>query len=111
MICYFWKGLKPSIKVEIEQQDRVSTSFEEMVQKTVNAEAKTGLRLSIMVRDEDSRYLRGHCPSQNTSTKMQTQGSTVKESNPEKSRPKDSKPVDRKTPALPRTNEPRKIFY
>ena len=31
MICYFWKGLKPSIKVEIEQQDRALTSFEEMV--------------------------------------------------------------------------------
>ena len=49
MICYFWEGLKPSIKVEIEQQDRALTSFKEMVQKAVNAEAKTGLRSSIIV--------------------------------------------------------------
>ena len=31
MICYFREGLKPSIKVEIEQQDRESIDFEEMV--------------------------------------------------------------------------------
>ena len=72
MICYFWEGLKSSIKVEIEQQDRALTSFEEMVQRAVNAEAKAGLRSSIMVRDADSRCPRGHCPSQNTSTKVQT---------------------------------------
>ena len=61
-----------------------------------------------MVRDADSRCPRGHCPSQNTSTKVQTQGSTVKESKPEKSRPKESKHADGKNPAPPRTNEPGK---
>ena len=72
MICYFWEGLKSSIKVEIEQQNRASTSFEEIVQRMVNAEAKTSLRLSIMVQDADFCYPRGHRLSQNTSTKMQT---------------------------------------
>ena len=108
MICYFWKGLKPSIKVEMEQQDRALTSFEEMVQRAVNAEAKAGLRSSIMVRNADSRCPRGHRPSQNTFTKVQTQGSTAKESKPEESRPKESKPADGKTPAPPRTDEPGK---
>ena len=108
IICYFWESLKPSIKFEIEQQDRASTSFKEMVQRAVNAKAKTGLRSSIMVRDADSHCSRGHCPSQNTSTKVQTQGSTAKESKPEESRPKDSKPADGKTPAPPCTNEPGK---
>ena len=108
MICYFWEGLKPSIKVEIEQQDRALTSFEEMVQRAVNAEAKIGLRSSIMVRDADSRYLRGHRPSRNTSTKVQTQSSIVKKSKPEESRPKDSKPANGKTPAPPRTDKPEK---
>ena len=79
-----------------------------MVQKAVNVEAKVGLRSSIMVRDADSRCPRGHRPSQNTSTKVQTQGSTAKESKPEESRPKESKPADGKTPAPPRTNEPGK---
>ena len=49
MICYFWEGLKPSIKVEIEQQHWESMNFEELVQKTVNAEAKKGLKSSTMV--------------------------------------------------------------
>ena len=61
-----------------------------------------------MVRDADSYCPRDHCPSQNTSTKVQTQGSTIKESKPKESRPKDSKPVNGKTPAPPRTNEPGK---
>ena len=61
-----------------------------------------------MVRDADSRCPRGHRLSQNISIKVQTQGSTVKESKLEESRPKDSKLADGKTPALPRTNEPRK---
>ena len=75
MICYFWKGFKPFIKVEIEQQDRESMDFEEMVQKAVNAEAKAGLRSSIIVRDSDAGFLRGHRLSHNTSSKVQTQGS------------------------------------
>ena len=61
-----------------------------------------------MVRDADSRCPRGHRPSQNTSTKVQTQGSTAKESKPEESRPKELKLANEKTPAPPRTNEPRK---
>ena len=31
MICYFQEGLKPSIQVEMEQQDMESMDFEEMV--------------------------------------------------------------------------------
>ena len=61
-----------------------------------------------MVRDADSRCPRGHCLSQNTSTKVQTQGSTAKKSKPEESRPKDSKVADGKTPVLPRTYKPGK---
>ena len=111
MIRYFREGLKPSIKVEMEQQDRASTSFEEMMQRAVNAEAKAGLRSSIMVWDTDSRCSRGHRLSQNTSIKMQTQDSTAKESKPEESRPKDLKPADGKTLAPPRTNKSEKTFY
>ena len=108
MICYFQEGLKPFIKVKMEQQDRASTSFEEMVQRAVNAEAKADLRSSIMVQDADSRCPKRHCPSQNTSTKMQTQGLTVKKSKPEESRPKDLKLANEKTPAPTRTDEPGK---
>ena len=50
MICYFREGLNPFIKVKMEQQDRESMDFKEMVQRTVNAETKAGLRSSTMVR-------------------------------------------------------------
>ena len=72
MICYFQKGLKLFIKVEIEQQDRESINFGEIVQKNVNAETKRSLRSTIMVQDSDIRCPQGHCPSNNTALKMQT---------------------------------------
>ena len=79
-----------------------------MMQRAVNAKAKTDLRSNIMVRDADSRCPRGYHSFQNTSTKMQTQSSTAKESKPKESRLKDLKPANRKIPALPCINEPRK---
>ena len=55
MIWYFREGLKPFIKVEIQQQDREAMDFEEMVQRAVNAEAKAALKFSGIVRDLDIR--------------------------------------------------------
>ena len=75
MICYFQEGLKSFIKVEMEQQDWESMDFEEIIQRTVNVEAKVGLRSSIMVRDSDACCPRGYRLSHNTSSKVQTQGS------------------------------------
>ena len=80
MICYFRKGFKPSIKVEMEQQNREAIDFEEMVQRAVNAEAKAGLRSSAIVRDSDIRCPRGHRPSNSTVSKVQTQETTAKDS-------------------------------
>ena len=109
MICYFWEGLKPSIKVEIEQQDRESMDFEEMVQRAVNAEAKAGLRSSTMVRESDARCPRGHRPSHNTSSKVQTQGTTAKEPRSKEPKPKDPKPAPlRDDAAEPAKKEDRK---
>lgn len=51
MIWYFREGLKLLIKVKIEQQNRTSTHFKEIVQKAVNVEAKADLQSSIMVWD------------------------------------------------------------
>ena len=93
MIYYFWEGLKPSIKVEIEQQDRESIDFEEMMQKTVNAESKAGLKSSTMVRDSDIHCPRGHRPSNSTASKVQTQGTTTKNSHPEELKVKETKPT------------------
>ena len=61
-----------------------------------------------MAQDTDFYYPRGHRLSQNTSTKVQTQGSTTKESKPKESRSKDSKRADGKTSTPPHINEPEK---
>ena len=69
-------------------------NFEEMVQRAVNVEAKAGLRSSTMVRNSDARCPRGHRPSHNTSFKVQTQGSSHKNSSrSEELKPKNPKPV------------------
>ena len=104
MICYFRKGLKPSIKVEIKQQDQEAMDFKEMVQRAVNAEAKAALRSSAMVWDSDIRCLWGHRFSSSTAAKVQTQETSTKEPRPEKSRTKEAKPAKEKASAPPRTN-------
>ena len=92
MICYFREGLKPSIKVEIKQQDRKSIDFEKIVQRAVNTKVKAGQRSSTMVQDLDACYPRGHRLSHNTSSKIQTQGS--KDSSwSEEPKSKDEKPA------------------
>ena len=106
MICYFREGLKPSIKVEMEQQNRESMDFEEMVQRAVNAEFKAGLISSTMVRDSDIRYLRGHRPSNNTAAKVQTQG--TKDSHPEEPKIKKTRPAPSRAEASEPSEQVRK---
>ena len=66
-------------------------NFKEIVQKTVNAEAKVDLRSSAMVQDLDIRFPRGHRPSISTASKVQTQGTTAKKLCPKESKSKDIK--------------------
>ena len=65
-----------------------------MVQKAVNAEAMAGLRSSIMVQDLNTHCPKGYRPSHNTFFKVQTQGSSHKNSpRSEKPKPKNPKPA------------------
>ena len=107
MICYFREGLKPSIKVKMEQQDWESVNFEEMVQRAVNVETKAGLKSTTMVQDSDIHCPQGHSPSNNTTSKMQIQGTAVKDSSrPEEPKTKDPKSVSpRNNPAEPAKKE------
>lgn len=43
MIQYFREGLKPSIKIKIEQQNRATISFKKIVHKAINTKAKADL--------------------------------------------------------------------
>ena len=53
MIRYFWKGLKPSMKAEMEQRGREFDSFKDMIQKTVDAKVKTAFSASFASRETD----------------------------------------------------------
>ena len=90
----------------MEQQDWESMDFKEMIQKTVNAESKAGLRSSTMVRDSDICYPRGHRPSNNTAAKVQTQG--TKNSYPEEPKVKEVRPTPSRTEASKPSEQARK---
>ena len=77
----------------MEQQDQKFINFERMVQRVVNAEAKTGPRSSIIVQDLDIHCPKDHCPSLSTASKVQTQGTTAKDSHQEKPKVKEVKPI------------------
>ena len=83
-------------------------NFKEMVQRAVNAEAKTGLRSSTMVQDLDICCPQGHRLSYNIFLKVLIQGTTTKEPRTKEFRPKKTKLTNGKTPAPPRSNEPTK---
>ena len=110
MICYFRESLKPSIKVEIEQQNWESMDFKEMVQKAINTEANVDLKSNIMAQNSHIHYPRGHCPSNSTVSKVQTQGTTGKESKSEEAKPKELKLAEGKnpTPLRSKSTEPGK---
>ena len=63
-----------------------------------------------MVWESDARCSRGYHLSHNTSSKVQTQGTTAKEPRTKESRPKEAKLTDGKNPAPPRSEsaEPEK---
>ena len=94
MIRYFWEDFKPSIKVEIEQQDQATTNFKEIISKAVNRETKEGLKFSTVGWNLDACCFKGYRLSHNTFSKMQTQVSNNKDSfRSEEPKPKDLKPV------------------
>ena len=106
MICYFQKGLKLFIKIEIKQQDWKSMDFEKMVQRAVNVELKAGLRSSKIIRESDARCPKGHRPSHNTSSKVETQETTAKEPRTEKSTPKEASWSTARPPLRPALMSP-----
>ena len=73
MVRYFEEGLKPSIKAKMDQNATHLDNYEELVVKTVRAEAKTGLQPSFYMRKADLQVLRGSWPTHTTAYKVQTQ--------------------------------------
>ena len=57
MLRYFREGLKPSVLAELEHQDLKLESFDRMVKKAVNAEAKSAFRPRFSTKEIDQ-----NCP-------------------------------------------------
>ena len=63
IIQYFREGLKPPIKAKIDPCDRELDSFEELVEKAIEVEAKAALRPGFYARETDHRCLWGSYPT------------------------------------------------
>ena len=89
MIWYFQKGLRPSIRVKIEQHGQELNSFKELVKKAVNAEAKAALRPRSYACKTDQHCLQDSRPS---AAKASTHGKPMKHSRiKEPKKPQESK--------------------
>ena len=82
MLRYFREGLKPSILAELEHRDLELESFDQMVKKAVDAEAKSALRPRSSTKEMDQHCPRGNRPTNST----KSQDSTMK--NPRSEEPK-----------------------
>ena len=63
MIRCFLEGLKPSVQTQMDTQSRDLSSWEETVEKAVNAEAKMMLQSFSITHDMDLRCPRGNKPA------------------------------------------------
>ncbi len=63
----------------MEQQGRESDDWETLVEKAVESETKAGLPPASYIREMDHRCLQENCPSHNTSSKVQTQRTSMKD--------------------------------
>lgn len=74
MVRYFKESLKPSIKVEINQDATQLDTYEKLVAKVVKAKAKAGMQPGLYIQETDL-----NCPQKNQlghtmAHKIQTQG-------------------------------------
>ena len=63
MIWYFREGLRPLVRVKIEQRSREIDSFKELVKKAVDAKAKTAFRPRSYPCKTDHHCLQSSRPS------------------------------------------------
>ena len=81
MIRYFREGLRPSIRVKMEQRGRELNSFEELVEKTVETKAKAALRPRSYACETNQHCLQD---SQSSAAKSSIQGQPIKDARVEK---------------------------
>ena len=60
MIRYFREGLRPSIRAQLDARGRELDSWEEAIEKAIDAEAKASLQPPSILREMDQRCPRGN---------------------------------------------------
>ena len=70
IVRYFEKGLKPSIKAEMDQDATYLDDYEELVAKAVRTKAKAGLQPSSYIRETDIQVLQGNQFTHTTAHKV-----------------------------------------
>ena len=70
LIWFFREGLRPSIKAQMEQRGREHDSWEELVEKAIDAEAKASLQPPSILREMDQRCPHGNRPAHSTMAKL-----------------------------------------
>ncbi len=63
LICYFRDGLRPSIRAQMDSRNRELDSWEEVLEKAIEAESKASLQSASNTRDMDARCFRGRRPA------------------------------------------------
>ena len=63
MIRYFWEGLRPFIRAQLDVRDWDLDSWDEVVDKTIDAEAKANLQAPSKTKEMDSRCSRVQRPT------------------------------------------------
>ena len=92
LIRFFCKGLRPSIKAQIEQRGREHDSWEELVEKAIDAEAKASLQPPSILCEMDQRCPRGNRPTHSTLAKSQASSTRDSRDDPVKKPPPSSAP-------------------
>ena len=91
-IWFFWEGFKPSVKAQMEQCGRENDSWEDLVEKAINAEAKASLQAPSNLREMNQRCLWGNRPTHTTVAKSQASATRDPRGEPsEKAPTQDSK--------------------
>ena len=73
LIRYFREGLRPFIRAQLDARNRDLDSWDEVVEKAVDAEAKVSLQLHSRTREMDSKCPRDKRPSKATDENKSTQ--------------------------------------
>ena len=89
LIRFFREGLRPSIRVQIEQQGRELDNWTEIVEKAVDAEAQASLQPTSYIKEMDQRCLRGN---RLNSTRASTKSNSIRDPRTEESRSKPQEP-------------------